>query len=290
MFLYEKKIVYLSRYQDGVKGSAAGFVKLLREKNACVLDIHIQHVQDLQDGDYPLLLIMDREETMWDMLTVRGGSAYIQKQIILRDEMICIGREMYGEDQLHGIILHIDGRSWIAGYFKEINRKPVIEECPSEAAEVSEKESGLHAADDTLQHKSCIQNDCLKDEKMKVEELISEDKWEQLQKSYRQIHPFGDERIFLSIEPRDFIILRASYQKLVNNSFLLHGFYNYRHLILGPDRNLGEEEGEQFYLGVPGTYFEREKMVAVMFGFEGFECDGAVETGKFGYYMRRVEL
>ena len=40
----------------------------------------------------------------------------------------------------------------------------------------------------------------------------------------------------------------------------------------------------------PGAYFEREKMVAVMFGFEGFECGGAVENGKFGYYMRRVEV
>ena len=60
-------------------------------------------------------------------------------------------------------------------------------------------------------------------------------------------------------------------------------------MILGPDKELGGD-GNCYYLGVPGTYFEREKMVAIMFGFEGFECDGAVEIGKFGYYMRRVEL
>ena len=96
--------------------------------------------------------------------------------------------------------------------------------------------------------------------------------------------------MFLSVEPKDFIILRAPYQSLVNNSFLLHGFYNYRHMILGPDKEIGEGEGTCFYLGVPGTYFEREKMVAIMFGFEGFECGGPVEVGKFGYYMRKVEL
>ena len=107
---------------------------------------------------------------------------------------------------------------------------------------------------------------------------------------YPQIHPFGDERVFISIEPKDFIILQASYQKLVNNSFLLHGFYNYRYLILGPDKEMGNGSGECFYLGVPGTYFEREKMVAVMFGFEGYECAGPVELGKFGFYMRKVEL
>ncbi|MDE6186128.1 MAG: hypothetical protein K2G39_11985 [Lachnospiraceae bacterium] len=123
-----------------------------------------------------------------------------------------------------------------------------------------------------------------------LEEFASEDKWEQLQRCYKTVHPFGDERVFLSVEPKDFIILRAPYQRLVNNSFLLHGFYNYRHMILGPDKEIGEGDGTCFYLGVPGTYFEREKMVAIMFGFEGFECGGPVEVGKFGYYMRKVEL
>ena len=123
-----------------------------------------------------------------------------------------------------------------------------------------------------------------------AENNMSDDKWEQLLMNYPQIHPFGDERVFISIELKDFVVLRDGYQKLVNNSFLLHGFYNYRYLILGPDMELGEKEGDCFYIGVPGTYFEREKMVAVMFGFEGFECEGPVEIGKFGYYLRRVEL
>lgn len=290
MFLYEKKIIYLSRYQDGVRKASAGFIKLLREKSAYVLDIHIRSEHSVPAGDYTLSLIMDTEEITWDTLSIKGGSAAIQKQIMMRDEMICIGRDMYAEDKLHGILLHLDGQSWIAGYFKETESAPVIDDRLSNDMKLANQGSSLHAADDISQHKIYIQNDCLKEEKVKVEELISEDKWEQLQKSYQKVHPFGDERIFLSIEPKDFVILQASCQKLVNNSFLLHGFYNYRHLILGPDRNLGDEEREQFYLGVPGTYFEREKMVAVMFGFEGFECDGAVEIGKFGYYMRRVEL
>lgn len=115
-------------------------------------------------------------------------------------------------------------------------------------------------------------------------------KWEKLKEEYPQVHPFGDDRCFISLEPGDLVILPASFQKLLNNSFLLHGFYNYRHLILGPDRELSEEGEENFYIGVPGTYFEREKMVAVMFGFEGFEGKGPVEIGSFGYYMRKVNL
>ncbi|MBO5293195.1 MAG: hypothetical protein J6B10_08455 [Lachnospiraceae bacterium] len=126
--------------------------------------------------------------------------------------------------------------------------------------------------------------------------LLSVDKWEQLCRMYQQLHPFGD-KTYISLTPKDFIILRKEYQQLVNNSFLLHGYYNYRHLILGKEEG---KEGDIYYLGVPGTYYDREKMVAVMFGFEGFEASGreeaakesgfAMPPGTFGYYMKRVEI
>ncbi len=112
---------------------------------------------------------------------------------------------------------------------------------------------------------------------------LKEDKWEQILESYEKIHPYGDERVYVKLEPKDFIILQAKYQHLVNNSFLLHGFYNYRYVILGKEQD--------YYLGVPGVFYEREKMVAVMFGFEAFECPGGTaKAGEFGYYLRKVEL
>ncbi|MDE7260269.1 MAG: hypothetical protein K2N77_13675, partial [Lachnospiraceae bacterium] len=112
---------------------------------------------------------------------------------------------------------------------------------------------------------------------------VKEDKWEQILDTYEKIHPYGDERVYVKIEPKDFVILQSKYQHLVNNSFLLHGFYNYRYIILGKEQD--------YYLGVPGVFYEREKMVALMFGFEAFECPGGnVRAGEFGYYLRKVEL
>lgn len=141
---------------------------------------------------------------------------------------------------------------------------------------------------------------------------ISEDKWQQLCALYPVCHPFGSKEDYVSITPGDFVVLRKEYQNLVSNSFLLHGFYNYHHIILGKKE---DPMGEIYYLGVPGAYYEREKMVAVMFGFEGFQVsdqkrnsgvtglthtdttiaqkDHTVQrtpTGAFGYYMRRVEI
>jgi len=115
-------------------------------------------------------------------------------------------------------------------------------------------------------------------------------RWEQILRNYSKVHPFGDERIFVSLNLRDLTILPEKYHALMHNSFLLHGFYNYRHLIFGEDYKPENDMKKCFYLGVPGVYFERERQVAVMFGFDDFECEGTVECGKFGYYVKEISL
>lgn len=72
------------------------------------------------------------------------------------------------------------------------------------------------------------------------------------------------------------------FRSYLHNSFLLHGYYNYGHLVL--DERNGESR-----LGVPGNYYEREQMVAMMFGFPDFEPAGKekIQTGTFGYYFTK---
>jgi hypothetical protein len=44
-------------------------------------------------------------------------------------------------------------------------------------------------------------------------------------------------------------------------------------------------------VGVPGNYYEKEKQVAVMFGFESFETKTEpAKEGDFGYYMIGVVI
>ena len=117
---------------------------------------------------------------------------------------------------------------------------------------------------------------------------LMEDKWQQLSAIYPHIQPFRDERDYLSLTPSDFVLFPDRFYRAVNNSFLLHGYYNYHHLILARIERRGEII---YYIGVPGNYFEREKQVAIMFGFESFECETEpAKTGDFGYYMMRTEL
>ncbi len=116
---------------------------------------------------------------------------------------------------------------------------------------------------------------------------IYETKWEQLCDLFEKIHPFGDEKEYVKISPGDFYVLRESCQHLAHNSFLLHGYYNYRYLILGK-KEMGSID--EYMLGVPGIYHDREIMAAKMFGFTGFESTTKeCSQGSFGYYMVGVE-
>lgn len=115
-----------------------------------------------------------------------------------------------------------------------------------------------------------------------------EEKWRQLWAIYPHICPFQDEREYISIRPADFVIFPEESYKMVNNSFLLHGYYNYHHLLLTRVERRGEP---CYYIGVPGNFFEKEKQVAIMFGFESFECaEEPAQAGDFGYYMMRTQL
>lgn len=93
------------------------------------------------------------------------------------------------------------------------------------------------------------------------------------------------------IQRKDLVNLPRCEWKLSNNSFLLHGYYNYRHLVF-------IEDGENLKLGVPGIYHEKEANAAGAFGFGEFIPAGDLEVSlngeemqngeTFGYWCRSV--
>lgn len=110
--------------------------------------------------------------------------------------------------------------------------------------------------------------------------------WDCLAAAHEMMHPFGTEAEYYRIMMEDIYLLRERYHILRNNQFLLHGYYNYKYLILGKK----DEESEEYWLGVPGIYHEREKMAARMYGFEKFEgAKPRYGIGDLGYYLITVE-
>jgi len=107
-----------------------------------------------------------------------------------------------------------------------------------------------------------------------------------LAKNRKTVHPFGTDVEYYYILLEDIFLLKDKYHVLRNNPFLLHGYYNYKYLILGKK----DVDSEEYWLGVPGIYHEREKMAARMYGFEKFEgAKPGYVVGDLGYYLITVE-
>lgn len=108
---------------------------------------------------------------------------------------------------------------------------------------------------------------------------------------YPRIYPFEDNEIVMcvKIEPKDIGGLPVDAWVLSNNSFLLHGFYCYHHLIFA---KLKDRFGTRYILGVPGIYHNRERFMARMFGFDNFKSirRREIRQGDFGYWYMPISL
>ena len=78
---------------------------------------------------------------------------------------------------------------------------------------------------------------------------------------------------------------------LCNNSFLIHGFFNYHYLVV---IEMEENGVKKCYLGVPGIYEKPERLMAMLFGFGDFrpesETDDSDPEGKFGYWICLLDV
>lgn len=106
---------------------------------------------------------------------------------------------------------------------------------------------------------------------------------------FPRMQPFEDDEMTdcVRIEPQDIGRLPMESWVLANNSFLLHSYYSYRHLMLARRTC---EHGYEYVLCVPGICQNREQFMAALFGFSDFKpVKNAEDTkGEFGYWYMPV--
>lgn len=114
----------------------------------------------------------------------------------------------------------------------------------------------------------------------------AESLWDRLRVTYPKVTAFecADGCEILVIKPQDIGLLPRENWVYGNNSFLLHGYYNYRYLILARLGKPGERG--RYILGVPGHYGNNEKYMAAMFGFDRFvrSARQPPRDSRFGYW------
>lgn len=287
MVKYDKKILYLDYYQNNLKIKNVGFAKINRYNQECYIELTIKGIE-LRGTIYGVVLLCtsDGEEEIGQLHISLGNGRYVEKMDVMN-----MGGLNITYEQCFGIKVIVDKENYILAQWKDVlSRKEEVEltyTSKEETIVVEVVEEIAEGEREAVEDRESNVQGKIEFSEKEIGRQLEDNKWKQLCKNYTFKYPFGDERSYLSITPEDFVILTHKYQVLVNNSFLLHGYYNYRHLLLG--RVVDEEE--KYYIGVPGVFYEREKEVALMFGFESFECaKEPAETGSFGYYMKRVEI
>lgn len=114
--------------------------------------------------------------------------------------------------------------------------------------------------------------------------------WQFILENYPVLTPFEgeDDILCVRLDLKDLRILPKRHWYLGNNSFLLHGFFNYRYLILGAM----EQDGvKRWFIGVPGVFQSQEKVMAAIFGFTEYKSEKTAQqkTNEFGYWYRFLE-
>ena len=297
-------VAYVDYYQGNNRICNVGFLKWRLYCGEHTIEIK---VKDLPKGKRSCFIREIRSRKVFGTLCIEQGMANFEKKVLAKqassENYIELENSRVYLKDIEGFEIELGEEEYLRVLisFEEEKNKDVInfeknivhniqdnefiEEDYQEKEEIQEIKKEENVIIHGIQEK--YEMPIIKKE-VEILKPIPEDKWELLCLEYPKVHPFPNGKSFLSIKPKDFVILRQDYQKLVNNSFLLHGFYNYGHMILG---KLSEEEKSPIYIGVPGVYYEREKQAAQMFGFVGFESTSQpVQQGSYGYYMIEVEI
>lgn len=295
MYFFDKKVVYLVwKMQEG-QARGVGTVKLLAMDEVCRMEISITGCGRVQ-GNYPVYAISGDLKSLLGEITLNKGKG----NLYLKCKTNAIGHMAFPYGQVTG--LHIDLKTegcmeqkWLPlqkGEKIHLEPESVVEKIQDSEPKVEEVLKSEKLPEKDLEQVELPAKEPEPEVPPKPPEKDSfklyPNKWQQLCAIYPIVHPFGDGRAYLSIEPRDFVVLQERFQPMVQNSFLLHGFYHYRHLLLGRQR---QGKNFQYFLGVPGVFYEKEKAVALFYGFESFEgATTPAPEGSFGYYMKRVLL
>lgn len=318
-FMYWKEMIYLGLYKNGERQGNAGFLKVEQRNGDGRMTVSVKNLPRTIDGKYAVRYYSGSDWKETEEITLRDGCGQWERREADSLEQVRLQIMLPGGYRVEGVSKNAAEKrqpeaataaateerqpelaaAVVSGQEPSERRLPESESAAAAMPEGKLSRSTVAVAADRKQperrlselesavaserRSSDLEPRILTADTLSVESL-KEDKWAQILDTYDNIHPYADERVYVKLEPKDFIILSGKYQHLVHNSFLLHGFYNYRHIALG-------KEGEGYVLGVPGVFYEREKMVALMFGFEAFECEGGEpKAGGFGYYLRQVEL
>ena len=274
-------IRYLYEYQDGKRIRNVGFVKVEQSEDHTVVHIHGKGLRLMDDRKLQVYLFYVEEGQC--MGVWQGEIDHINPAVNYRLSFTPAdtGRAS-NYARIQGVILENAGRRRFAAVWNDmpvaVEKMKIWKEKPEEdiaalaeqAVAAGENQAPAEEEKDTYDAEP-------------VREEIKDEETE----------PSEPSRIcYMKIRRQDIAQLKRCEWRLANNSFLLHGYYNYHHLLF-------IKEEENWWLGVPGVYHPREAQAAEAFGFPRFVRIKEEELPRdeeelnreedFGYWCRPVK-
>ena len=292
----ESFIRYLYEYKDEQRVRNVGFVKVDQGEEGGTLQIHGRGTF-LNDADIRVYLVYMEGKRCRGILM--GQLEHVQSILSCRLVYDREEIEPYADlEELRGIMLETNGQGtyaavWDEGVLPLNQMEPAVprEERPGMGEDMASEESVEAEVSEILE--ACAEEGVVEKEPgTDSEEEGKEEPEAVAEEQSEESNENRQEQRYCKIMREDMKKLSQKNWYLANNSFLLHGYYNYRHLLLITD------EGKR-YLGVPGIYHRREEAAARSFGFSEFcrisedsiilspqECD---RENDFGYWCRELE-
>ena len=306
-----KQIIrYLYEYENGNRTRNVGFIKLEKRVDKCAIQIHGKNLDFGQEKKLGVFVFYTQgEECIGIPQGVIEDVAPVINYILKFDPQDAGGKEVF--EELAGLILQNNSGKTYAAMWKEeaadiqhmVTEHREVQGWREDTEEENEEEISEEMAEDALEDRQELKDmrgnaetalELTTEETKERESLIEHvEKLVEQQEFTEEVEAYipPKTRTYEKIQRQDLARLPRTQWHLANNSFLLHGFYNYHHLVY-------IEEGENRWIGVPGIYHEKERAAARAFGFPQFHrvMDADLELSveekntfdDFGYWCRQI--
>ena len=301
-------IFYLYEYENNKRKRNVGFIKIARRYQTCILQIHIRGISTGNGASLELYAFYRDGNAMTgtQIATLTCFGKTVSERLPVSERSFPEGRPL---SEMDGFLIKLPGDKpavfWMASAFffpVDISqlRPPAAPEEESETipapAPEEEPETVSAPAPDNVEAEDPGNTEApvpeSNRESSESPSVFSDGISGQERESAAEDREYRkEEKKARKIQRSDISVLPRRFWFLANNSFLLHGYHNYNHLLLA------EEDG-RLWLGVPGIYDPREAKVADLFGFPQFtreyadrlelEPDECSDNADFGYWCRCV--
>ena len=301
-------IFYLYEYENNKRKRNVGFIKIARRYQTCILQIHIRGISTGNGASLELYAFYRDGNAMagTQIATLTCFGKTVSERLPVSERSFPEGRPL---SEMDGFLIKLPGDKpavfWMASAFffpVDISqlRPPAAPEEESETipapAPEEEPETVSAPAPDNVEAEDPGNTEApvpeSNRESSESPSVFSDGISGQERESAAEDREYRKEKKKArKIQRSDISVLPRRFWFLANNSFLLHGYHNYNHLLLA------EEDG-RLWLGVPGIYDPREAKVADLFGFPQFtreyadclelEPEECSDNTDFGYWCRCV--